>query len=235
MKRHRREKAGDSVASHRDPLTIGAPAPGRRAVIFDLFGVLTRGQSRRDIDAMARALQVGLESFQAAYWAERPDYDRGAVSGPEYWDRVARSLSREIDRDEIDRLIVLDVDSWDRPERGMVEFAGAVSRSRLAAAILSNSPPEITDRFRSYPWMTRFDRLVFSSEVGFVKPEPPIFEHVIAELRIDPDDAVLVDDRAENIEVARSLGMRGFEFRTGQTTPAELAAFLRRGTTHDSV
>ncbi|MGZ8572274.1 MAG: HAD family hydrolase [Actinomycetota bacterium] len=222
------------MASNRDPLTIGAPAPGRRVVIFDLFGVLTRGQSRRGIDAMARTLREGPEPFQAAYWAERPDYDRGAVSGGEYWDRVARSLSSEIDRDEIDRLIVLDVDSWDRPEPGMVEFAGAVARSRLAAAILSNSPPEITDRFRSYPWMAGFDRSVFSSEVGFVKPEPPIFEHVIAELRIDPDDAVLVDDRAENIEVARSLGMRGFEFRTGESTPTELVAFLRRGTTHDS-
>lgn len=156
-----------------------------------------------------------------------PDYDRGVLSGPEYWERVARSLVREIGRGEIDRLIALDVGSWDRPEAGMVEFVGAVSRSPLAIAILSNCPPEITDRFRSYPWMAGFDRLVFSSEVGFVKPEPPIFEKVIAELRVDPGDAVLIDDRVENIEAGQSQGIKGFVFRTGESTPADVAAFLR--------
>jgi len=221
------------VTSPRDPLTIGTPAPGHRAVIFDLFGVLTRAQSGRGIDAMARSLRVGVSSFRVAYWADRPDYDRGVLSGPAYWEQVARSLTREIDRDEIGRLIALDVDSWDRPEPGMVEFAGAVSRSRLATAILSNSPPEITDRFRSYPWMAGFDRLVFSSEVGVVKPELQIFELVIAELRVDPSDAVVIDDRAENIEAARSLGMKGFGFRTGETMPDEVAAFLRQAASDD--
>ena len=219
-----------------DPtLTIGAPAPGCRAVVFDLFGVLTRGQSRRGIEAMARSFGVDRSSFLSAYWAERPDYDRGSVSGPEYWDRVARSLSRVIDRSEIERLIVLDVDSWDRPEPSMVCFAETVSRSLLAAAILSNSPPEITDRFRSYPWMAGFDRVVFSSDVGLVKPEPSIFEHVIAELSVDPRDAVFIDDRVENIEAAAALGMRGVAFTTGETTPSDLAAFLHRGTIHGSM
>ena len=217
------------MANHRVPRTIGVPAPGRRAVVFDLFGVLTRGQSQRGVDAMARSLGVGPSSFHAAYWADRPDYDRGVLSGPEYWDRVARSLTREVDRRLIERLIAIDVDSWDRPEPSMVEFAGAVSRSHLAAAIVSNSPPEITDRFRSYPWMAGFDRLIFSSEVGLVKPEPAIFERVMAELGVDPGDSVFVDDRAENIEAARALGMRTFLFTTGESMPSDVEAFLGRG------
>jgi len=216
------------LAIEREPGSSEGRAATLRAVIFDLFGVLTRAQSRRAVSRMARTLRVGGSTFQVAYWAERPEYDRGVLSGHEYWERVARSLGREIGRDEIDGLIELDVDSWDRPEPSMVEFARAIARSDLAVAILSNSPQEITERFRSYPWIADFDPSIFSSEVGSVKPEPAIFDRVIVELDVDVTEAVLIDDRAENIAAAQSHGLRGFVFRTGETTPSDLAAFLGR-------
>ncbi|HEY6567525.1 MAG TPA: hypothetical protein VI341_08405, partial [Actinomycetota bacterium] len=124
--------------TERDPAPAATTAIGLNAVIFDLFGVLTDVQSPTGVNAMVRRLRVDGSVFRTAYWADRPDYDRGVLSGPEYWARVGRSLDRSLDGDEIDELIGLDVGSWDHPEPSMIEFAGAVRRSGLAVAILSN-------------------------------------------------------------------------------------------------
>ena len=49
-------------------------------VLFDMFGVIARDQSREVMDTMS----VEPE-FWDAYWAHRPAYDRGDVTAEEYW------------------------------------------------------------------------------------------------------------------------------------------------------
>ena len=54
----------------------------------------------------------------------------------------------------------------------------------------------------------RLDAAVFSSEVGVRKPHPSIFEAALAQLEVDPEDAVFVGDRRyEDVRGAKELGM----------------------------
>ena len=50
--------------------------------------------------------------------------------------------------------------------------------------------------------------VVDSSVVGMRKPDAEIFAHLLSELGVDADEAVLVDDTPVNLDGARSVGMQ---------------------------
>jgi HAD superfamily hydrolase (TIGR01509 family) len=58
--------------------------------------------------------------------------------------------------------------------------------------------------------------------VGSVKPEPAIYRHVLDGLGVPAERALLIDDRAVNIDAARALGMHGILFRGYEALMAEI-------------
>lgn len=69
-----------------------------------------------------------------------------------------------------------------------------------------------------------FDRLVFSHDVGHVKPAAEFYLACAAAAGADPADCIFVDDIPENVEGAANAGLRGILFRD----PEGLRAALRR-------
>ncbi len=51
-----------------------------------------------------------------------------------------------------------------------------------------------------------FDRIFNSAEIGFAKPDPRLFQHVLDELQTHAEACFFVDDNERNIEAARELG-----------------------------
>lgn len=74
----------------------------------------------------------------------------------------------------------------------------------------------------SSDWVTRelldheeaslFDAFVFSYEVGVSKPDPRIYQIACERLAIEPDEAVIIDDRQLNVAAGESIGMRGLVY-----------------------
>ena len=81
---------------------------GTGTVLFDLFGVLARSQSTEGKNRLARTAGASGPAFWEAYWALRPPYDRGQVTGPGYWHQVADALGTRFDRRRIAELVEAD-------------------------------------------------------------------------------------------------------------------------------
>jgi glucose-1-phosphatase len=85
----------------------------------------------------------------------------------------------------------------------------AVTKSSVPVAVLSN-----TNRVHweagaaQWPLLQMFDRAFLSFEIGMVKPDPEIFEHVVAALEIDADRVLFLDDNQLNVDQARASGLR---------------------------
>ena len=52
------------------------------------------------------------------------------------------------------------------------------------------------------------DALVYSHEVGCMKPDPAIYHIVCERLGVAPRDALLLDDVQANVDGARAAGMQ---------------------------
>jgi len=66
---------------------------------------------------------------------------------------------------------------------------------------------------RRIPSRKLFDRVFVSSSIHFAKPDRAAYRYVLKKLRVKPREALMVDDRIENIRGARKAGMQGVIYR----------------------
>ena len=194
-----------------------------RAVIFD-YGLVLSGPP--EPGARARLLEIsGLppEIFDAHYWKYRLDYDRGTLNGHTYWPAIARDTGVSLSPQQIEALIEQDVLLWATVDPVMLEWVGRVRASGMKTAILSNMGEDLLAYMREhFNWLDRFHHLTWSCELNLIKPMAAIYEHTLEQLNVRADEALFLDDRAENVEGARAVGIHALLFRGAQNLQADL-------------
>ncbi|WP_327738753.1 HAD family phosphatase [Streptomyces nojiriensis] len=194
-----------------------------KAVLFDMFGVIARVQSPESMAVLERTAGADPDRFWAAYWSERPPYDRGEVTGPDYWQAVCAHLGIPPDRRLTEELTAADLRSWSEIDQRMVDLLGRLADQGVVLGLLSNIPEDLAARYEAtQPWLERFAVRGLSCRIGSAKPEPAAYQWCVRELGLPPEEILFVDDRAENVDAARRLGLQGHVF----TSPEELRAAL---------
>lgn len=57
-----------------------------------------------------------------------------------------------------------------------------------------------------------FDEILMSGDVNMIKPDPRIFKLMAEKLNLRPEECIMIDDVADNINGARIAGMHGVVF-----------------------
>ncbi|GAA4081107.1 HAD family hydrolase [Nonomuraea soli] len=173
-------------------------------IVFDYGNVISA-----DADLWPLIGHTGLEPerFHEAYWRRRLDYDRGDLDSWEYW---SHTLDRDVDDDEVERLVELDIAAWSTPNEGTLAILRELQERGTSVGLLSNAPASTADGWDRLPWIAAIERRFYSGRLGMVKPDLEIFEHVAAEL--GTKDIVFIDDRADNVEGANRAGLTGVLF-----------------------
>lgn len=183
------------------------------AVLFDLFGVIVREQSPAAKERLVRTADVSAPAFWEAYWAVRPRYDGGELTGPAYWAEVAATLGTRFCNRRIDALVEADVASWHAVDDQMVALLGELAAAGRRLGLLSNIPAELATYYEAeHHWLRCFGVTAFSCRTGQVKPLPEAYLWCGRELGLPPDRILFVDDRADNVRGAEQAGMRGLHF-----------------------
>ena len=66
------------------------------------------------------------------------------------------------------------------------------------------------------------DGVVFSCEVKEIKPEPEIYKLLLSRYGLKAEESVFLDDREENCEAARKLGIKAIQFHDLKQAAKEL-------------
>ena len=206
------------------PSTVPAPislAP--RVVVFDYGEVISREPTQADRDRLVARAGADDESFWPAYWSHREALDQGTATISEYWSAVADDLGVEWDAVDVHELWAIDHRGWLSVDPGTLRVLHALADGGTRLALLSNAGPDFSGWLRSGSFSPLFERVFVSGELGLVKPDAAIYEHVIDELGIISSELLFVDNKAENVEGARAVGGDGHVF----TDAASLEAWLR--------
>jgi putative hydrolase of the HAD superfamily len=83
----------------------------------------------------------------------------------------------------------------------------------------------------TFDWMQLFRERFYSFELGARKPEPLIFERALARAGVTAERAVLIDDREENVQGARALGMHAIHAPTSLALHEGVADLLNHAAT----
>jgi putative hydrolase of the HAD superfamily len=188
---------------------------GFEAVILDYGAVLCHPPFPHEIARMARPLGIAPEQFPKLYAHGRDAYDRGDLSTSQYWKNVAGEARVELTPDVIDALAQWDKEMWSRANKEMTDWFASLRAAGYKTALLSNMQADMIAHVRGkFPWLKDFDEQIFSSELRLIKPDPALYRRALEKLGTQPTETVFIDDREENVEGARAVGMKAFRYRT---------------------
>lgn len=196
-----------------------------RAVIFDYGMVLSQAQ---DLTALNNLLAItGLDraTFESHYWRHRHTYDLGRLNGTTFWQQFAGDASIELTATDIERLIENDVIMWSTINEPMLAWAKALADAGLRIGILSNMIADLLSYMRQeFAWLGDFHHNTWSCELGIAKPDPAIYTYTCEKLGVATSEALFIDDKPENIEAARRVGLHAVQFGTIKQLQQDLAA-----------
>ncbi len=191
-------------------------------VVWDLGNVLV------DWDA-SRAIAAGVGEAEAARFLAADDFDFRAYNhGPDSgldWDtaeaEVARSHPHWLEHCRAYRA------HFPASLVGEVPGTADLVRALHAAGVpqwgLTNWSHELYPHApRMFEVLGLLDDVVVSGTEGLAKPDPRVYELLVARTGRPLADLVFVDDRADNVEAARALGMAGLVFTGADALRADL-------------
>ncbi len=178
------------------------------------------GESVRRLEGLAGA---EADEFAEAYWRHRDGYDRGALSGREYWGLVAADLGVELVPGRVEELIREDAQSWLRLNERMVAWLRTLVAAGVPTGLLSNMGHDTWAAAQpAFDWLDGLACTTLSFQVGRIKPEPEIYLECLVALGVQPGEALFVDDRPVNVEAARRLGIQAVVFESADALAVEL-------------
>ncbi|MFD1933741.1 MULTISPECIES: HAD-IA family hydrolase [Nonomuraea] len=186
------------------------------AVLSDLDGVLRQFDHAAQADIEAR---YGLPLMKTAFAPERIlPATLGRITEAQWVESIAEALGGD-ERARQAAAEFAQVPFWvDEKVRALL----AKAQERVPVVLLTNAMDTL-EAHLDLLGLTHFaDAVVSSARVGLAKPDRRIYELAAEVAGVSPERCLFVDDRLENVEAARALGMIGVHF----TAAADLAEAL---------
>ncbi|MEG1426986.1 MAG: HAD family phosphatase [Oscillospiraceae bacterium] len=190
-------------------------------VIFDIGNVLAPFQWREIYEelffgeVLERISDITVRD--TALWNEM---DRGTV---EYEALLQRIIAKEPRLEQDIRRAVHTLYQRIAPYDYASSWVKALKEKGLRVYALSNYGKVPFEQSRPrFPFLEDLDGMVISYEVQQIKPAPPIFNILCEKYAIVPQNAVFIDDNADNIQGAAALHFHTILFRNKPDTDKEL-------------
>jgi len=89
----------------------------------------------------------------------------------------------------------------------------SLSNTNNALFVLSNMPVACIKHLEeNYDFWDIFSGKVISCRAQHVKPEPAIYQYLLNEYKLKPEETVFIDDMAINVAAAKSAGIKAIQF-----------------------
>ena len=189
------------------------PDTSLRAVIFDIGRVLVKVDVSRAVAGLSQGVSLSPSELWSAIEKDPRwhDWQEGRISPRDWYLHISKRLGSPLKFEEFR-------DAWNHsldpaPLQSEDLFSAVAKKHQLA--LLSNTDPihvahlESTfSFFRFFPVAKR----IYSCSVRASKPSPLIFQAALKAVKTSASQAVFIDDIAEYVQAARSLGMHGIQY-----------------------
>ena len=203
------------------------------AVVFDFGGVVFHWQPAQLLQQVvphlapneANALALKAAIFQGltlnSDWAL---FDQGLIEP----DALAQRIATRTGLAKADvAAVIAAIPAHLAAKPDTVALIEQLAAQGVPLFFLSNMPAPYARYLQTkHAFLQHFKAGVFSADVGCSKPDPRIYELALAATGMQAGDLVFVDDLAENIDVAKSLGWRGVVFDNAAQCTAALSQLL---------
>ena len=191
-------------------------------IIFDFGDIFIN----LDKIGLQNSLQsLGLKEWNAELNALNETYEKGECSENDFLFEIQKHVP--------EKSISEIKESWctilaDFPEYRL-EFLENLSQRNYRLFLLSNTDAIHIDTFEQKSgtsfysdFYQCFEKVYFSYEMGMRKPDAEIYHALIRQHELSPKRTLFVDDKKDNTEAAKALGLHVWNLQVGQEDVIEL-------------
>lgn len=191
-------------------------------IILDLGGVLLNIDYNKTLQAFK---DLGYNDFEEMYNQYSADalfeqLETGNITNDEFYNKILKGREESVSKDQVTRAwntLLLDF------RLSTIEFLKELAK-KYNLYLLSNTNAIHLEAFRKifaeqtgYPDIDVFFKTAYYSNlVHLRKPNRNIFQFVLSDARIWPEETLFIDDSYNNIDTARNMG-----FKTHLLLPGE--------------
>ena len=201
-----------------------APPEGSaiEAIFFDVGGVLlTNGWDKQQRAGVLTDFGVALAPYEEKHDAANFYWERGLQNARWFFDQTVFDEPRRFTFDDLWAEVTGQSRVLHPEVYGILRDLQAARRYTIAT--LNNESRELNDfRIRAFELRDYFDYFICSGYVGEMKPHPDIYRTAFEISGTPAAQTLFIDDKAENCEAARALGINAIHFHS----PGELRSAL---------
>ena len=195
---------------------------GIKNLVFDLGGVILT--LNRD-QAVRRFEQIGIENANELLDVYHQQgiflqLENGELSQDGFYDALRKEAGKDISNEDIDWAWMGFFTECPEYKLKMLED---LREKGYNLYLLSNTNPIIMSWALSPEFSPQgktladyFDKLYLSYQMECVKPSPSIFEAMVADSGMIPEESLFIDDGAANVQAAQKLGFKIYQPKNGE-------------------
>lgn len=184
-----------------------------KAVFFDLGNVLVRFDINILINGFSGSKRLTPEKLEKYIMRSKTgkSYMEGKISSSIFYTRTKRELKMKYKFNEFYKI-------WNSmfypyPEMENITLKIKEKYPDIKLLLVSDTNQAHFDHIKeAYPFINIFDHFVLSYEVGKMKPHPYIYNEALKIAGTLSKDTIYIDDRADLIKAARSMGICAYQF-----------------------
>lgn len=146
---------------------------------------------------------IRKELFKGPEWIMA---DEGKITNAERYDRVSLRVP-----ERLHSKLKECVEGWHMcmsPVTAAKEFCEDMKKKGYHIYVLSNACDRFHTYFPKFYDTDFFDGIVVSSDVHMIKPDAKIYQYLLDTYYLNAEECLFLDDREENVEAAKGVGMK---------------------------
>ncbi|PIZ57548.1 hypothetical protein COY23_01230 [bacterium (Candidatus Torokbacteria) CG_4_10_14_0_2_um_filter_35_8] len=192
-----------------------------KAICFDLDGIYFTKQGKEKFNQEIMNLGVSKEDVEYVLYKspEMIDFKKGEISEDEFWSFARKYWQVNKTNDEFIKLLVKGYEINSEVD----EIVKKVRKNGYKACVCSNNyKSRVEGLQKKFNFLQNFDVVIFSYQIGIMKPEKGIFKELLKRAGIKPKEMIYSDDNKDKLQGALSLGVNTFVYRNFEQFKNEL-------------
>jgi len=200
-------------------------APPNKVIVFDFGGVIVH--SDKEKTAFYEFIQDTFHFDQTTLREIRTHFEllsrEVKISDIAFWLELAEKHRVALPSDWKARYDAAVIESFNESKemRDIIQF---YKEKGIQIALLSNVPAKHAAFLRAHGFYDDFSPVLLSCDIGVSKPDPRSFQILLSEINRSPEDCIFIDDKKDNIDAAKALGIDAIQFFSAEQVGEELKA-----------
>ncbi|TFB11137.1 HAD family phosphatase [Candidatus Marinimicrobia bacterium MT.SAG.3] len=190
-------------------------------IVFDLGGVIVNVNFNSALGMLfdnSGKLNAALPNYLSISNLMQ-EYETGKIGAPDFHERLVDHLGLELSFEDF---ITSSNEAIEPGEDGIESIVRSLGEEYRLAILSNTNPIHFEHIKKKYAMIGLFEHIILSYEIGVMKPAVLAYEKLIAATSKSPLKLLFIDDRIENINAAKELGIDGIHYRSVENLRREL-------------